>query len=313
MVYSKGEELGSEIVGSNIKIPETKITPEPKLNLDPKASSSSFAYTLDRPVQKVSITSLLEAGAHYGHQVERWNPKMLPYLYGERNGVHIINLDLTMKRWEQARSFLLRVVANGGNVLMVGTKIQGREVVKMEAERCGAYYITSRWLGGTLTNLRTIRRSVEKMQKLEELLAKAQGDDTDITIRKKERVAIGRKLDKLHDHIGGIRDMKRMPDVLFVLDVIKESIAIAEAKKLGIPVIALVDSNGDPASVDFPIPSNDDAARTLRLFTGGIAETIIEGRKMARDIRRSISDTAEERAKGPVVQYVHGERSTSIQ
>jgi small subunit ribosomal protein S2 len=268
-----------------------------------QSSSANFAYTLDQPAQKVSISSLLEAGAHYGHQVERWDPKMMPYLYGERNGVHIINLDLTMKRWETARAFLVRIVANGGTVLMVGTKLQGREAIKAESDRSGAHYITSRWLGGTLTNFRTIRRSVEKMQKLEELLAKAEAEGADFTISKKEKVTISRKLGKLHDHIGGIRNMKRTPDVLFVLDVIKEKIAVAEAKKIGIPVIALVDSNANPSLVDFPIPSNDDAARTLRLFTGAVAEAILEGRKMSKDIRKSISEGADEKAKGPMVQY----------
>jgi small subunit ribosomal protein S2 len=324
MVNSNGGDIGgsdytvdksSDIATNEQKrngIKHDKVIDDRSAGVESKANSSSFSYTLERPIQKVDIKSLLEAGAHYGHQVERWSPKMLPYLYGERNGVHIINLDLTMKCWQKARSFLVRLVANGGTVLMVGTKLQGREVVKVEAERCGAYYITSRWLGGTLTNLRTIRRSVEKMQRLEELLNKARVEDSDVSLRKKEQVAIGRKLEKLHDHIGGIRDMKRMPDVLFVLDIIKEDIAVAEARKLGIPVIALVDSNGDPSSVDYPIPSNDDAARTLRLFTGAIAEAVLEGKKMARNIKSSLSDAAEEKSKGPVVQYTSGERSATV-
>lgn len=264
--------------------------------------AESFAYALEQPVQEVTIKTLIEAGAHYGHQVQKWNPKMLPYLYGERNGVHIINLDCTMRLWRVARKKLVQIVANGGTVLFVGTKLQGREAVRAEADRCGSYHVTTRWLGGTLTNLRTIRKSIDKMEQLEGLLAKAESQDNDITLNKKERLTISRKLAKLHDHIGGIRNMKKVPDVLFVLDVKKESIAVAEAKRLGIPVIGLVDSNSDPDVVDFPIPSNDDATRALRLFIGAVAEGVIEGKKTQKVVKRSLAE--ENRASsGPVVQY----------
>lgn len=264
--------------------------------------AESFAYALEQPVQEVSIKSLIEAGAHYGHQVQKWNPKMLPYLYGERNGVHIINLDCTMRLWRVARKKLVQIVSNGGTVLFVGTKLQGREAVRAEADRCGAYHVTTRWLGGTLTNLRTIRKSIDKMEQLEGLLAKAESQDNEITLNKKERLTISRKLAKLHDHIGGIRNMKKVPDVLFVLDVKKESIAVAEAKRLGIPVIGLVDSNSDPDVVDYPIPSNDDATRALRLFIGAVAEAVLEGKKTQKILKRSLAE--ESRApSGPVVQY----------
>lgn len=245
-------------------------------------TKSSFAYALEIPQQEVSIKSLIEAGAHFGHQVDRWNPKMLPYIFGQRNGVHIVNLDITMKSWAKARDFLQKVAADGGKVLIVGTKLQAREIVKAEAERCGAFHVTTRWLGGTLTNLRTIKRSIEKMKKMEDMLAKAEDPDSDVTLNKKERLTISKKLDKLQAQIGGIREMKRPPEALFVIDINKESIAVAEAKRLGIPVVALVDTNTDPESVEFPIPSNDDAARTIRLLVGAAADAVNEGRKQSR-------------------------------
>ncbi|MBX7136727.1 MAG: 30S ribosomal protein S2 [Oligoflexia bacterium] len=227
---------------------------------------------------KVDVKTLLDAGAHFGHQTERWNPKMLPFIYGARNNTHIINLDLTLKAWERARKFVCDVVGRGGNILFVGTKNQARDIVREEAQRCFAFYVTTRWLGGTLSNFQTIKNSIERMKKLEELLAQAEEADSKIKLVKKEKLNISRQLGKLEQSLGGIRFMKRPPDVIFIIDIVKEAIAVAEARRLHIPVVALVDTNADPGLIEFPIPSNDDAAKTLRLFTAAIADAVLEGR-----------------------------------
>ncbi len=226
----------------------------------------------------VTIKSLLDAGAHFGHQTQRWNPKMLPYIYTERNGIHIINLDITMKLWQRARKYIVDTTSRGGNVLMVATKQQARDIVESQGKRSGAFFVTSRWLGGTLTNFETIKNSIDRMRKMEEYLAKADAEGSDVKLKKKEKLMIAKQLAKLEATLGGIRNMKRRPDVLFVVDVNKEEIAVAEARRLHIPVIALVDTNVDPNTVQFPIPSNDDAARTIQLYLGAVADAVIEGR-----------------------------------
>jgi small subunit ribosomal protein S2 len=231
-----------------------------------------------QPGTPITIRTLMDAGAHYGHQTQRWNPKMLPYVYGARNGVHIINLDLTLRKWEIARKYIVDRVSLGGNVLIVGTKQQAKEIVKEEASRCGAFFVSSRWLGGCLSNFQTIKNSIERMRKLENLLAEANQENSKVRLAKKERLDISRQLEKLEANLGGIRNMKKIPDVIFVIDIVKEEIAIAEATRLHIPVVALVDTNGDPGKVAFPIPSNDDASRTLKLFMSALADAILEGR-----------------------------------
>jgi small subunit ribosomal protein S2 len=230
------------------------------------------------PGTPVTIRTLMDAGAHYGHQTQRWNPKMLPYIYGARNGVHIINLDLTLKKWEVARKYIVDRVALGGNVLFVATKQQAKDIVKEEAARCGAFYIASRWLGGCLSNFQTIKNSIERMRKMENLLAESLQEGSKIRITKKERLDLSRQVEKLEANLGGIRNMKKVPDVIFLVDVVKEQIAIAEANRLHIPVVALVDTNADPGAVNFPIPSNDDAARALKLFLSAAADAVLEGR-----------------------------------
>ena len=230
------------------------------------------------PGTPITIRNLMDAGAHYGHQTQRWNPKMLPYIFGARNGVHIINLDLTMKKWEIARKYMLDRVALGGNILFVGTKPQAKDIVKEEAIRCGAFYIASRWLGGCLSNFQTMKNSIERMRKLENLLAEASADGSKVRLTKKERLDISRQVEKLEANLGGIRNMKKVPDVIFIVDVVKEEIAIAEANRLHIPVVALVDTNADPNSVAFPIPSNDDATRTVKLLVSAVADAVLEGR-----------------------------------
>lgn len=240
---------------------------------------STLQYGEKSGVQ-VTVKSLLDAGAHFGHQTERWNPKMLPYIFGERNGVHIINLDSTVRKWEIARKFVLDRVSLGGTVLFVGTKAQSRDIISREAKRCGAFFVTSRWLGGTLTNFQTIKNSLNRMHKLEDLLAAAEQPETKVRLNKKEKLNISRQLQKLDANIGGIRAMKRQPDVMFVVDINKEDLAVAEARRLHIPVVALVDSNVNPETVDMPIPSNDDATRTVELFTAAIADAILEGQQL---------------------------------
>jgi small subunit ribosomal protein S2 len=226
----------------------------------------------------ITIKALMDAGAHYGHQTQRWNPKMLPYIFGARNGVHIINLDLTLKRWEMARKYIVDRVSLGGNVLFVGTKQQAKDIVREQATRCGAFYVASRWLGGCLSNFQTIKNSIERMRKLENLLADAAQENTKIRITKKERLDISRQVEKLEANLGGIRNMKKTPDVIFVVDIVKEAIVIAEANRLHIPVVALVDTNADPNGIAFPIPSNDDATRTIQLFLSAAADAVNEGR-----------------------------------
>jgi small subunit ribosomal protein S2 len=220
----------------------------------------------------------MDAGAHFGHQTQRWNPKMLPNIYGARNGVHIINLDITMKKWEIARKYIVDRVSLGGNLLFVGTKQQAKDIIREEATRCGAFFIASRWLGGCLSNFQTIKNSIERMRRLENLLQEAAQENSKVKLHKKERLDISRQVEKLESNLGGIRNMKKTPDVIFLVDVVKESIAIAEANRLHIPVVALVDTNADPSAVSFAIPSNDDASRTIRLFCAAVADAVLEGR-----------------------------------
>ncbi|NMC64113.1 MAG: 30S ribosomal protein S2 [SAR324 cluster bacterium] len=266
------EELGE------VKIDEVQGAEVSAETQEAKINQKSYQDILE-PVE-VSIKTLLDAGAHYGHQSSRWNPKMLQYIYSIKNGIHIINLDHTLKAWERARKYIVDRVSMGGNVLFVGTKLQCKDIVKEEALRSGSYYITSRWLGGTLTNFETLKNSISRMKKLEELYANSQKEDSGVKLNKKERLGIQRQLEKLEANLGGIRTMKKIPELVFVTDIQKDDIAVAEAKKLRVPIIALVDSNVDPELIDFPIPSNDDSSRCLRLFAGAIADAIIEGKKI---------------------------------
>lgn len=227
--------------------------------------------------QEITVKALMAAGAHYGHQSDKWNPKMLPYIFTERKGVHIINLDITMEKWKAARQAIVDAVSKGGTLLFVGTKQQARLVVERHAKRCGSYFATRRWLGGTLTNFSTIRKSIDRMKRLEELLEQATTGENDVRLNKKERLTITRQLETLDGNIGGIRNMKRVPDVLFVIDLNKEHIAVAEAKRLGMIVIALADTNVNPSIVNHAIPSNDDSTRSIELFVAGAADAVLEG------------------------------------
>ncbi|MCG6949614.1 MAG: 30S ribosomal protein S2 [Acidobacteria bacterium] len=224
----------------------------------------------------IQMKELLEAGVHFGHQTRRWNPKMKPFIFGKRNGIHIVDLQKTLHHFDDAAEFIRDLAANGRNVLFVGTKRQAQDAVREEAERCGMFYMNHRWLGGTMTNFRTIRKSIQRFKEIEEMLA---NEDSHLT--KKELIHLERQRRKMERAFGGIKDMEDLPDALFVIDTVHEHIAIKEANRLGIPVVAVVDTNSDPEEVDFPIPGNDDAIRAIRLFTSRIADNVLEGLNLA--------------------------------
>ncbi len=223
----------------------------------------------------ISMKQLLEAGVHFGHQTRRWNPKMAEYIFTERNGIYIIDLQKTVKKVEEAYNFIREVAANGDDVLFVGTKKQAQDSIKEEAERVGMYFVNARWLGGMLTNFKTIKKRIERLEQLN----KMQENGTFDLLPKKEVSKLLGEMEKLEKYLGGIKDMKKLPGALFVVDPKKEKIAIAEAKKLGIPVVAIVDTNCDPEEVDYVIPGNDDAIRAVKLIAGAMANAIIEGRQ----------------------------------
>ena len=223
----------------------------------------------------VSMKQLLEAGVHFGHQTRRWNPKMARYIFTERNGIYIIDLQKTVKKLDEADMFVRDLAANGGNLLFVGTKKQAGDSVRDEATRAGAYYVNARWLGGMLTNFKTIRRRIDRLAQLR----KMQEDGTFDLLPKKEVSKLNLEIEKLEKFLGGIKDMKKLPSALFVVDPRKEKIAVAEARKLGIPIVAIVDTNCDPDEIDYVIPGNDDAIRAVRLLSATMADALIEGRQ----------------------------------
>ena len=223
----------------------------------------------------VSMKQLLEAGVHFGHQTRRWNPKMAPYIFAERNGIYIIDLQKTVKKIEEAYTFVNELSAEGKSVLFVGTKKQAADSIREEAERAGAYYVNARWLGGMLTNFRTIRRRIARLQQLR----KMEEDGTFERLTKKESAKLTLEIEKLEKYLGGIEEMSELPGALFIVDSRKEKIAVSEARKLGIPIVAIVDTNCDPDEVDYLIPGNDDAIRAVKLIAGTIADAIIEGRQ----------------------------------
>ena len=235
----------------------------------------------------VSMKQLLEAGVHFGHQTRRWNPKMAEYIFAERNGIYIIDLQKTVKKLEEAYMFVRDVAANGDNVLFVGTKKQAGESIKEEAERAGAHYVNARWLGGMMTNFKTIRRRIQRLEQLR----KMQEDGTFDRLPKKEVGKLELEIEKLEKYLGGIKTMDKLPGALFIVDPRKERIAVAEAKKLGIPIVAIVDTNCDPDEIDYVIPGNDDAIRAVKLIAGTMADAIIEGRQGAQ----SAEDAEEEK------------------
>lgn len=223
----------------------------------------------------VSMKQLLEAGVHFGHQTRRWNPKMEKYIFTERNGIYIIDLQKTVKMMEEAYNYVRELASRGGTLLFVGTKKQAQDAVREEAERCGMFYVNHRWLGGTLTNFQTIRKRIERLHELERM----EEDGTFDVLPKKEVVLLRKEHARLEKFLGGIKEMKDLPDAVFIIDPRKERIAVAEARRLGIPIIAIVDTNCDPDEVDYIIPGNDDAIRAVRLFTSKMADAVLEGKQ----------------------------------
>lgn len=232
---------------------------------------------------QITMRELLEAGVHFGHQTRRWNPKMKPYVFGARNGIYIIDLQKTVDQARTACEFASKVTAEGKKVLFVGTKKQAKDVVEEEARRSGMYFVTNRWLGGMLTNYQTVRQSIDRLKKIETLKNSPEWSD----VPKKEQSRFDRELDKLKKSLGGIEDMKKLPGAIFVIDTEKEHIAIKEAKKLGIPTIAVVDTNCDPSNITHVIPGNDDAIRSVRLFAKMIADSCMEGAKIHQEKLRA--------------------------
>ena len=227
----------------------------------------------------ISMKELLEAGVHFGHQTKRWNPKMKEYIFGERNGIYIVDLQKTLKMFKDAARFVGEMAAQGKNVLFVGTKRQAQEAVAEEAKRCEMFYVNQRWLGGLLTNMATVQKSIKRLKELEQMSSDGGYDSRP----KKEVIRLERERKHLDSNLAGIKDMPGMPDVVFVIDSNKEAIAVKEARRLGIPVVAIVDTNCDPDEVDWVIPGNDDALRAIRLFTSKIADSVIEGRALATE------------------------------
>jgi len=242
----------------------------------------------------VTMKELLEAGVHFGHQTRRWNPKMKPFIFGARNGIHIVDLQKTLNLFKVAYNFVVDVVANGGSILFVGTKRQAQDTVREEAERCGMFYVDYRWLGGMLTNFQTIRKSVDYFNSLTTILDGGE-DGTDVT--KKEFLKLKKEREKIEKKLGGIRKMDNLPGAVFIVDSKKEKIAVAETKKLGIPSIGLVDTNCDPDDVDYVIPGNDDAIRAIRLFSAKVADACLEGKKRREEkIQQKAEGTSSEKS-----------------
>jgi small subunit ribosomal protein S2 len=227
----------------------------------------------------ISMKQLLEAGVHFGHQTRRWNPKMKKYIFTERNGIYIIDLQKTVKKVEEAYNWVKELAGNGGTVLFVGTKKQAQDSVKEEAARSGMYFVNQRWLGGTLTNFETIQKRITRLKDIERMSE----DGTFEVLPKKEVVILTKELERLEKFLGGIKDMKKLPDALFIIDPRKERIAVAEAKKLNIPIVGIVDTNCDPDEIDVVIPANDDAIRAVKLLTGKMADAILEGKQVVEE------------------------------
>ena len=223
----------------------------------------------------ISMKQLLEAGVHFGHQTRRWNPKMAPYIFTDRNGIYIIDLQKTVKKVEECYDFVKQLAADGGTILFVGTKKQAQEAVKEEAERCGMFFVNQRWLGGMLTNFQTIRNRIDRLHELERM----EEDGTFNVLPKKEVAQLLHEKEKLDKFLGGIKNMRRLPGALFVIDPRKERIAVAEARKLGVPIVAIVDTNCDPDEIDYVIPGNDDAIRAVKLLTNKMADAVLEGKQ----------------------------------
>lgn len=243
-------------------------------------------------MSNVNMKELLEAGVHFGHQTKRWNPKMKKYIFDERNNIYVIDLQKTVQKFKEANAYIIEIVSNGGEILFVGTKKQAKDSIEEEAMRCGMHYVNQRWLGGTLTNFATIQKSTQRLRRLEQM--KEDGELSLLT--KKEALGLERKREKLEKFLGGIKNMERLPDIVFIVDPKKEKNAVHEANKIGIPIVAIVDTNCDPDPIDFVIPGNDDAIRAIKLFSARIADSVIEGKHVFQE--KLIAQEEEEKEAG---------------
>jgi small subunit ribosomal protein S2 len=275
------------------------------------ASSASGAVPQLKGDFPLSLRSLLDSGVHFGHQTKRWNPKMRPFIYGARNGIHIIDLDQTARLFQRAYNFVVETVGRGGHILMVGTKRQAQEIVREEATRSGSFYVVNRWLGGTLTNFRTIKTGLERMRQLERM----KEDGTYLSITKKEVSRLEKERERFEKYLGGLKNMGSLPGAIFVIDPAMETIAVAEANKIGLPVIAITDTNCDPDRVNYVIPGNDDAIRSIKLITARIADAAIEGAQRRKEfVNRGGDDQHGQhgqhggRREGPQAEIIRGSR-----
>jgi len=257
----------------------------------------------------ISMRQLLEAGVHFGHQTKRWNPKMKQFIFGARNGIHIIDLQHTVRLFMRAYNYVVETVANGHAVLFVGTKKQAQDVIQEEAKRCNQFFVTNRWLGGTLTNFRTVKGSIERLRSIEKMAE----DGTFERMTKKEVLQIERERVKLEKALGGIKAMNDLPGAVFIIDPKKEHIAVAEARKLEIPVVAVTDTNCDPDLIDYIIPGNDDAIRAIKLFTGKISDAVLHGQKVGKERAHGKQKAAEESPEQPVVRVASGGEGPKVE
>ena len=247
---------------------------------------------------EITMKHLLEAGVHFGHQTTHWNPKMKKYIYGARNGIHIVDLQKTLKMFREAEEFVRKTAEAGKKILFVATKKQAQELIKKEAERCGMYFVNQRWLGGTMTNFSTIRKSIDRLLQLEKLEEEGEFE----RLHKKEALNKRKEIEKLNKFLGGIKNMRELPHAIFIIDTQKERIALAEAQNLGIKTFALVDSNCDPNGIDFPFPGNDDAIRSIKLFASRIADVVLEGQEVFQASRKDVKNPEEEEKPVPPVK-----------
>jgi small subunit ribosomal protein S2 len=257
----------------------------------------------------VTMKELLEAGVHFGHQVRRWNPKMKEYIFGERNGIYIIDLQKTQRMFREAIAFVTNLIAEdkGKTVLFVGTKRQAQDAIREEAEKCGQFYVNQRWLGGLLTNFQTVQKSIKRLKDLESM----QTDGRYEKMTKKERIKLDRERESLNKNLSGIKSMSRLPDAVFIIDVKKEEIAVAEANRLGIPIVAVVDTNCSPEGIDYVIPGNDDALRAVRLFASRISDAIVEGNQIATEGGVLPTEPTDESGEGGAGEGAAGERAAA--
>ncbi len=268
----------------------------------PDAQAAAMASDVASGDLPIGLRALIDAGVHFGHQTKRWNPKMRPYIYGARNGIHIIDLDQTAQLFKRSFQFISDAVARGGHVLFVGTKRQAAETIREEAARAGQFHVTGRWLGGTLTNFRTVKGAIERLRELERQDTEGELE----LLSKKEAIKLRREKDKLEKFIGGIKMMNALPSVIFVIDPHHEHIAVREGRKLHIPIVALTDTNCDPDQIDFVIPGNDDAIRSIKLVTSRVADACMEGTERRRD--NVHQDYAPQAAGGVQVEFQRGRR-----